>query len=329
MTFQALVANQVEKQTTTEIKTLEIDDLPEDDVLVEIHYSSVNYKDGLAVTGKGRVIRNFPMVPGIDFAGKVVESNSSDYQVGEEVILTGWGIGEQHWGGYAGMARVSSDWLVPLPANMTLEQSMVIGTAGFTAMMCVDALQTHDVQPDDGEILVTGASGGVGSVAIAILAHLGFDVVGSTGRAELKEYLQSLGAKEIMPRDEIAEAPSRPLASEKWAGAVDSVGGDTLAHLLTMMQYGTSVAAVGLAGGAQLNTTVLPFILRGVNLLGIDSVMCPKEKRLRLWERLASDFPLEKLETMKQVISLEQVPEICLQILQGQIRGRVIVDLRN
>jgi acrylyl-CoA reductase (NADPH) len=325
-TFHALVLTRHEdKKTQANFEQVNISDLPDGDALVKVQYSSLNYKDGLAVTGAGPIVRKFPMIPGIDFVGTVEETQSSEYQVGDIVILTGWGVGETHWGGYGAYARVPAEWLVPLPDGLSAEDAMAVGTAGFTAMMAVMALVAHDVKPESGAILVTGATGGAGSVAVAILGAMGYNVVASTGRAEEQgDYLKSLGASEIIGR---FEAPQRPLQSERWAGAVDSVGGDALAFILSETKYGGSVAALGLAGGSNLNTTVFPFILRGVNLLGIDSVMCPRDYRLKVWEQVTKTLPVEKLALMKQVEPLSKVPELAQQILAGQVRGRVVINI--
>lgn len=326
-TFKALLAEQKDGATQVAIREVNLADLPAGEVLVKVAYSSLNYKDGLAVTGQGKVIRKFPLAPGIDLAGTVVESTSPDYQAGDEVVLTGWGVGESHWGGFAQMARLKAEWLVPLPAGLSLQQAMGIGTAGFTAMQCVLALEEHGLTPADSrEVVVTGAAGGVGSIAVAILAKLGYNVVASTGRAELHDYLGQLGAKQIIDRAVLAK-PGKPLESERWAGAVDTVGGDTLAALLPGLVSNGSVAACGNAAGFTLNTTVFPFILRGVNLLGINSVTVPRPRRLVLWERLARDLPKEALAEMTQVATLADVPELSQQILKGQIRGRVVVDV--
>lgn len=327
--FQALVLEQVEGAVQASLKALTPEQLPPGDVLVSVSYSSLNYKDGLAVTNKGKVVRGYPMVPGIDLAGTVVESASPGFRPGDAVVLTGWGVGERHWGGFAQMARLKADWLLPLPAGITPMQAMAIGTAGLTAMLSVMALEEHGLRPDAGEVVVTGAAGGVGSLAVAILAHLGYRVVASTGRAELAGYLQELGAQRIIDRSVLATPSNRPLESEQWAGAVDTVGGDTLAGLLRAMAYGRSVAACGLAGGNALNTTVFPFILRGVNLLGIDSVYCPNDRRRAAWARLATDLPAGLLEQMTQVAPLSQVPALSHQILQGQVRGRVVIDVNQ
>lgn len=326
-TFKALLVENDEGQFKASIKTLSRADLPEGEVLVQVAYSSLNYKDGLAVTNKGKIVRSFPLVPGIDLAGTVLESSSAAYQPGDEVILTGWGVGEQYWGGYAQLASVKADWLVPLPPGLTLAQAMGIGTAGFTAMLCVLALEAHGLKPGDGDVVVTGASGGVGSVAVAVLAKLGHRVVASTGRTELHDYLKELGAAEIIDRAVLATPSKRPLESGRWAGAVDAVGGQTLASVLKAMKDDTSVAACGLAGSADLPTTVLPFILRGVNLLGINSVSVPHAKRREAWRRLSQDLPLDLLEKTMQPASLADLFQLSEDILQGQVRGRVVVDV--
>lgn len=323
-TFKALVVESGDPYTA-HIRQASLEELPQGEVLVHVAYSSLNYKDGLAITGAGKVIRNFPMVPGIDFAGTVVESASPDYWPGDPVILTGWGVGERHWGGLSELARVHAEWLVPLPEGLSLQQAMGIGTAGFTAMLAVMALEAHAIDLSR-EVLVTGAAGGVGSLAVAVLAQLGYRVVASTGRLSEESYLQSLGAGEILDRA-VLTAPSKPLESERFGGAVDTVGGAVLAGVLPRMAYGGSVAACGNAGGVKLETTVFPFILRGVNLLGIDSVMCPKERRLLAWKRLAHDLPRPLLEAATQTVSLEEVPGLAQAILQGQVRGRVVVRL--
>lgn len=323
-TFKALVV-EIGDPYTVQIRQASMDELPQGDVLVQVAYSSLNYKDGLAITGASKVIRSFPMVPGIDFAGTVVESASADYKPGDPVVLTGWGVGERHWGGLAGLARVRSDWLVPLPEGLSLQQAMGIGTAGFTAMLCVMALESHGVDKTK-EMLVTGAAGGVGSVAIAILAQLGYRVVAATGRASEETYLKSLGASEILDRSVLTAQP-KPLESERFGGAVDTVGGAVLAGVLPRIAYGGSVAACGNAGGVKLETTVFPLILRGVNLLGIDSVLCPKEKRLLAWKRLASELPKPLLEAAMRTVSLDEVPGLAQAILQGQVRGRLVVRL--
>jgi acrylyl-CoA reductase (NADPH) len=323
-TFSALVLEQRDGATHSEVRRLPASALPEGDVLVRVAYSDLNYKDGLAITGRGKVVRSFPMVPGIDLAGIVVESASASYKPGDQVVLTGWGIGEVHWGGHAQLARVRADWLVPLPVGVTLEQAMGIGTAGFTAMLCVMALEEHGLRPGGREVLVTGASGGVGSVAVAILARLGYDVIASTGKDDERDYLHALGAQEVISR---LAASGKPLESERWGGAVDTVGGATLAALLPAMAHGASVAACGNAGGAELHTTVFPFILRGINLLGVLSVNVPFDRRRQAWERLARDLPLEALDRMVQVVSLADVPALSQAICDGKIRGRVVIDV--
>ncbi|ADD26958.1 MDR family oxidoreductase [Meiothermus ruber] len=323
-TFKALVVESGDPYTA-QIRQARLDELPPGEVLVRVAYSSLNYKDGLAITGAGKVIRNFPMVPGIDLAGTVLESASPEYKPGDPVILTGWGVGERHWGGLSELARVRGEWLVPLPEGLTLKQAMGIGTAGFTAMLAVMALEAHSIDPAR-EVLVTGAAGGVGSLAVALLAQRGYRVVASTGRLSEETYLKSLGASEILDRA-VLSAPGKPLESERFGGAVDTVGGAVLAGVLPRMAYGGSVAACGNAGGAKLETTVFPFILRGVNLLGIDSVMCPKEKRLLAWQRLARELPKPLLEATLQTVSLEEVPVLAQAILQGRVRGRVVVKL--
>ncbi len=297
--------------------------------MISVACSSLNYKDGLAVTGDGKIIRRFPMVPGIDLAGTVEESGSPSFRRGDEVVLTGWGIGERHWGGYTQLNRVKSEWLIPLPKGLRLQQSMAIGTAGFTAMLCVIALEDHGLKPGDREVLVTGAAGGVGSAAVAILAKLGHKVTASTGRKEAHEYLKSLGASSILDRSVLASPSNKPLESERWAGAVDTVGGETLVSVLRSLAYNGSVAACGLAGGHELNSTVFPFILRGANLLGIESAWCPVDRRKAAWKRLITDLPMDLLGQMTQVISLEEVPEWSAKILKGQVRGRVVVDVRT
>ncbi|NNL36567.1 MAG: oxidoreductase, partial [Silicimonas sp.] len=307
----------------------EIDEarLPEGEVTVAVEYSTVNYKDGLCIGPGGGLVRDYPHVPGIDFAGTVETSDDSRFSPGDKVVLTGWRVGEVHWGGYAQKARVKADWLVPLPEGLTTRSAMAVGTAGFTAMLAVMALEDHGVSPGKGEVLVTGAAGGVGSVATAILANLGYQVAGVTGRPETADYLKDLGAGRIVPRDEINETVKRPLEAETWAGCVDAVGGAVLARVLGQMKYGGSVAAVGLAGGANLPATVIPFLLRGVNLLGIDSVMRPYEDRVRAWGRIASDLPMEKLEAMIQPATLADLPKLGADILKGQVKGRVVVDV--
>ena len=327
--FNALVVNKDAEsgKTSAAVQQIDVSDLPEGDVLIDVEFSTVNYKDGLCIGPGGGLVRNYPHVPGIDFAGTVAESSDDRYKAGDRVVLTGWRVGEVHWGGYAQKARVKADWLVPLPDGLTTRQAMAVGTAGFTAMLAVMALENHGVKPGDKPVLVTGAAGGVGSVATAILANLGYGVAAVTGRAEASDYLTSLGATQIVARDEINETTKRPLESENWAGCIDAVGGDMLARLLGQVCYGGSVAAVGLAGGAGLPATVIPFLLRGVNLLGIDSVMQPYDNRLKAWQRIASDLPMDKLEAMINPAVLSDLPGLGADILKGRVRGRVVVDV--
>ena len=328
MTFRALVVEKDDEgKTSASVQQLDEAQLPEGDVTVAVEYSTVNYKDGLCVGPGGGLVRNYPHIPGIDFAGTVAQSDNPAYKAGDPVVLTGWRVGEAHWGGYAEKARVKADWLVPLPEGLSARAAMAVGTAGFTAMLAIMALEDHGLSPDQGEVLVTGAAGGVGSVATAILANLGYQVAAVTGRPEQAAYLESLGASRIVARSELNETVKRPLEAETWAGCVDAVGGDMLARVLGQMKYGASVAAVGLAGGAGLPATVIPFLLRGVNLLGIDSVMQPYENRLRAWERIARDLPMDKLEAMIVPAGLEDLPALGKSILKGGVRGRVVVDV--
>jgi acrylyl-CoA reductase (NADPH) len=303
--------------------------LPPGNVSVAIEYSGINYKDGLVVTGAVGLVKRYPHVPGIDFAGSVLESRDPAYKPGDKVVLTGWRVGEMQWGGLAQKASVSGDWLVPLPEGLTTRQAMAVGTAGLTAMLAVMALEAHSVTPASGEVLVTGAAGGVGSIATAILAKLGMQVVASTGRAETHEYLKALGATTIIDRSAFSEPAKRPLESERWAACIDSVGGNTLARVLAQTKYAGSVAAVGLAGGSKLEHTVIPFLLRGVTLLGIDSVMCPTSRRIEAWSRLRTDLPLAQLEAMTVDARLAQVPELAADILKGKVRGRIVVDVNG
>ncbi|GIU40049.1 quinone oxidoreductase [Shewanella sairae] len=325
--FNALVLTQEEKLTLANVRQISESDLPEGEVVVDVACSSLNYKDGLAVTGVGKIIRNFPMVPGIDFAGTVLESSDGRYKAGDKVILTGWGVGENHWGGLAEKARVKADWLVPMPSNCDAAKAMQIGTAGLTAMLCVQALQNAGIKPEDGDVLVTGASGGVGSVAVTLLAQLGYRVVASSGRVEQNgALLTKLGASEVIDRSEL-EADSRPLEKQRWAGVVDTVGNKVLATALAQMNYGGAAAICGLAGGFALPTTVMPFILRGVNLQGVDSVACPFEKRQAAWQAVLELLPASYFEDACETISLEQVPEFAQRIIKGQVTGRVLVQL--
>lgn len=325
--FDALILTQEDKQTIANVGQLSTEQLPAGDVLVEVSYSSLNYKDGLAVTGLGKIIRQFPMVPGIDFAGVVKSSADPRYQPGDSVILTGWGVGENHWGGMAQQARVKADWLVPMPAGCDAKKAMAIGTAGLTAMLCVQALQQVGIKPEDGEILVTGASGGVGSVAVTLLAKLGYQVVASSGRvAENGDWLKQLGANAVIDRSELA-IDARPLEKQRWAGVVDTVGDKVLATALAQMNYGGAAAICGLAGGFGLPTTVMPFILRGVNLLGVDSVSCPFAKRQAAWQRVVELLPEAYYDQASTTIELSQVSEFAQKIVKGAVTGRVLVKL--
>ncbi|SED53675.1 acrylyl-CoA reductase (NADPH) [Rhizobiales bacterium GAS191] len=326
MNFEAILVEKTDAGQSVSLKSLASDALMEGDVLVRVTHSAVNYKDGLALTGKSPVVRRFPMVPGIDFAGIVEQSSHPDWRPDDAVILNGWGVGETHFGGYAGYARVKGDWLVALPKGLTLHSSMAVGTAGYTAMLCVLALEKHGLKPEQGPVVVTGAAGGVGSVAIALLAKLGWHVIASTGRATEADYLKGLGAAEIIDRHELSEK-GRPLGKERWIAGVDSVGSHTLANLLSMTRYGGAVAACGLAQGMDLPGSVAPFILRGVSLLGIDSVMAPKTRRIEAWGRLAHDLDLKKLDTMTRTIELQEVIATGSAILEGKVRGRIVVQL--
>lgn len=325
--FKALVLDQVEKQTTSSIRQLNDTDLPESDVIVKVDYSSLNYKDGLAITGKGKIVRNFPMVPGIDLTGTVEQSHDPRYAAGDKVVLTGWGVGEGHWGGMAEKASLKADWLVPLPEGLSGKQAMMVGTAGFTAMLCVQALVDAGITPESGEILVTGASGGVGSVAVTLLAKLGYKVAAVSGRIEQNgALLEELGASRIIDRS-VFEEPARALEKQVWAGAVDTVGSKVLAKVLAQMDYNGAVAACGLAGGFDLPTTVMPFILRNVSLLGIDSVSCPSAKRIKAWQRLAELLPDSYYQQACTEVELEQVAEYAEAITNGQVTGRVVIKL--
>lgn len=328
MSFNALVVNKSEDGTVRAgVEQLNLEQLPEGNVTVAIEYSTVNYKDGLCLTSGGGLVLHYPHVPGIDFAGTVESSEDDRYKPGDKVVLTGWRVGEVRWGGYSQKTRVNADWLVPLPVGLSTQDAMAVGTAGLTAMLSVIALEKHGLTPSDNPVLVTGAAGGVGSVATAILANLGYQVAGVTGRPETADYLTSLGASEIIPREEINETVKRPLEGERWSGCIDAVGGAMLARVLGQMVYGGSVASVGLAGGAGLPATVIPFLLRGVNLLGIDSVMRPYADRVEAWQRLASDLPMDKLQGMVQTATLSDLPQLGSDILAGQVRGRVVVDV--
>lgn len=324
--FKAIVIEKDEAGQRVSLKDLSPDQLPEGDVLVRVDCSTLNYKDALAITGKGPVVRKFPMVPGIDLAGTVEQSDHPGWKPGDKVVLNGWGVGEGHWGGLSGYARLKGDWLVPLEPAFSPEQAMAIGTAGYTAMLCVMALERLGVTPDRGEVLVTGAAGGVGSVAVAVLARLGYQVAALTGRPEEADYLKGLGAARIVDRAEFT-APGKPLAREQFAGAVDVVGGQVLANVCAAMKYRGVVAACGLAGGMAFPATVAPFILRGVTLAGIDSVMCPVDERREAWRRLARDLDPGLLAGMTQVIGLDQVMPVAEQLIAGAVRGRVVVRI--
>ena len=325
--FSALVLTEDDGKVSSVVQDMGVDELPDGDVTVRVTYSGLNYKDGMVINGIGRLVRNYPHVPGIDFAGIVEDSDSDRYKPGDQVILTGWRVGEAHWGGFAGKARVNSDWLVPVPEGLTDKQAMAIGTAGFTSMLCIAAWDDHGLTPDAGTVLVTGAAGGVGSIAISILAKRGYLVAASTGRAEQADYLKSLGASQIIDRAELSESSKRPLEPENFVGTVDTVGGTTLARVLAQTAYGSSVAACGLAGGANMECTVLPFLLRGVNLLGIDSVMQPYDKRVTVWQRLVDDLSMNSLDGLTEEIGLSDLPEAANDILKGQVRGRLVVKL--
>jgi len=330
MSFKALVMEAGADGAVAAVRELSDDALPAGDVTVRVEYSTLNYKDGLCLSAKGGgLVRNYPHVPGIDFAGVVEASDDARYKPGDRVVLTGWRVGEAYWGGYAQKARVKADWLVPLPSTLTTRDAMAVGTAGFTAMLAVMALEDHGLTPAKGEVLVTGAAGGVGSIATAILAGLGYQVAAVTGRPETEVYLRALGASRIVPRAELAETVKRPLESETWAGCVDAVGGTMLARILGQMKHRASIAAVGLAGGASLPATVVPFLLRGVNLLGIDSVQSPYEERLRAWGRIARELPMTKLAAMVREVGLADLPALGAAILQGEVQGRIVVDVNR
>ncbi|MCG5497292.1 MDR family oxidoreductase [Ectothiorhodospira variabilis] len=325
---QAIVLHKNDEEVTAGIESLTDADLPDGDVTVRVAYSTLNYKDGLAITGKAPVVRKYPMVPGVDFSGTVESSDHPDFKPGDEVILNGWGVGEGHPGGMSQKARVKGEWLVPLPSALSLRWAMAVGTAGYTAMLCVLALVRQGVTPDKGDVLVTGANGGVGSVAVALLAGRGFNVVASTGRTEETDHLKALGASDVIHRDELS-GRGKPLGKTRWAAAVDTVGSQTLANVLSTTQYGGSVAACGLAQGMDLPTTVAPFILRGVNLLGVDSVYAPMELRLEAWECLATELDTDKLEAMTSDVGLGDVIPLAEKILAGQVRGRTVIDVNR
>ena len=325
--FRALVLHEEGGKVVPRIEAVDEALLPSGEVTVAVECSTLNYKDGMILQGIGRLVRIYPHVPGIDFAGTVQHSESPEFAPGDPVILTGWRVGETQWGGYAEKARVKASYLVRRPDGLTARQTMAIGTAGLTAMLAVMALERHALRPGSGDVLVTGAAGGVGSTAVSLLSQLGYRVVASTGRPELRDYLTELGAADLIDRSILAAKLGRPLDSERWAGAVDAVGGATLATILTQLNYRASVAACGLAGGSDLPATVIPFLLRGVNLLGIDSVMCPRDERTEAWRRLARDLPLDRLEQMSQTVPLSALPDLAPKILKGEVRGRVVVDV--
>jgi acrylyl-CoA reductase (NADPH) len=326
--FNAIVIDKADDKQTCALQQLDESALPENEVLIDVGYSTLNYKDALAICNKSPIARIFPLVPGIDLAGTVRESSSADWKAGDKVVLNGWGVGEGHWGGLAQVARLKGDWLVPLPAAFTEKQAMAIGTAGYTAALCVDTLVKAGVTPDQGEVLVTGATGGVGSVAVALLKKAGFTVAGSTGKASEAEYLKALGADTIIDRAELSEK-GRPLAKERWAGVVDSVGSFTLVNAIAATKYGGAVAACGLAQGFDLPGTVMPFILRGVRLLGVDSVMCPKGPRLAAWDRLARDLDPASLDLIATEVGLSEAIATSADLLAGKVRGRVVVDVNR
>jgi acrylyl-CoA reductase (NADPH) len=326
--FSGILINKDESGQSTDIAQIDEAQLPDGDVTIDVEYSTLNYKDGLAITASSPVVRKFPMVPGIDLAGVVSESSHADWKKGDHVVLNGWGVGENHWGGLAQKARLNGDWLVPLPKAFNSYQAMAIGTAGYTASLCVEALLKQGVMPDQGEILVTGASGGVGSVAIALLSKAGFTVVAATGKAAEEDYLKGLGATEIMDRAELSAA-GKPMQRERWAGVIDSVGSHTLANACAQTRYGGVVAACGLAQGMDFPGSVAPFILRGVSLLGIDSVMAPKPPRIAAWNRLAQDLDIAKLDVIATEIGLAEAIPAAAELLEGKVRGRIVVDVNR
>jgi len=326
--FKGILIEKDESGYRAGLKEIDESQLPEGDVTIRVSHSTLNYKDGLAITGKGPVVRKFPMVPGIDLVGTVEDSTHPGYKRGDAVLLNGWGVGEGHWGGLAQKARLNGDWLVPMPANFTPQQAMSIGTAGYTAMLCILALERHGVTPSDGEILVTGAAGGVGSVATTVLTKLGYTVVAVSGRPEETDYLKGLGAKEVLDRSQFS-SPGKPLGKERWAGAVDVVGSHTLANVCATTKYRGVVTACGLAGGMDFPSSVAPFILRGVTLVGIDSVMCPTPDRLEAWRRLGSDLDIEKLGVISREIGLSEVMPFATKLLNGEVKGRIVVDVNR
>ncbi|MFM0094593.1 oxidoreductase [Paraburkholderia nemoris] len=326
-TFNALMLREEDRKTRAAVETLSFDALPAEDTLVKIDYSTINYKDALAVTGTGKIVKAWPLVPGIDFAGTVVETTNPQLNAGQKVVLTGWGVGEKHWGGYSQYQRVRGDWLVPLPDGLGAREAMMVGTAGLTAMLCVSALESAGVTPQSGPVLVTGATGGVGSIAVAILKHLGYTVSALTHNPEKHDYVRRLGASEIVDGPQWAELP-RALEGQRWAAAIDTVGSKVLARVLAEMNYGGVVAACGLAGGADLPTTVMPFILRCVNLIGVDSVMLPLKNRIAAWQRIVTDLPVSVLDAITaKTVRLTEVPSAAADLLAGKVRGRLLVDV--
>lgn len=328
--FRALLLNEAEGKVSAAIETLDESRLPGGDVTVRVEYSTLNYKDGMILNGLGRLVRSYPHIPGIDFAGVVESSDSPLWKAGDKVILTGWRVGEVWWGGHAQRARVKGEWLVPLPEGLSTRRAMALGTAGLTAMLAVMALEDNGLSPDtEGEVLVTGAAGGLGSVATALLAGRGYRVAASTGRADQHDYLRHLGAATLVDRAELSGGAAKPLLAERWAACVDSVGGATLAHVLASLRLHGAVASCGNAGGVELNTTVLPLLLRGISVLGIDSAQCPIPRRLRAWNRLAAEMPLDLLDSLTEEIALADLPKAGADILKGQVRGRVVVDVNR
>ncbi|MGE0746521.1 MAG: MDR family oxidoreductase [Rhodospirillales bacterium] len=327
MSFKALVLDEADGKVAASIRTLEEAALPDGDVDIDVECSTLNYKDGLILNGIGRLVRKYPHVPGIDMAGTVTRAAAGGFKPGDKVVLTGWRVGEAHWGGYAQKARVKAEWLVRLPDGLTARRAMAIGTAGFTAMLCVMALEDAGLKPGAGEVLVTGANGGVGGVGIALLARLGHTVVAATRRKEMADHLKALGASAVIDPAEVGAPPGRPLASERWAGVLDAVGGPVLASALAAVRYNAAVAACGNAAGNDLATTVLPFILRGVKLLGVDSVMCPMDRRARAWQRLAAELPMDALDRLTRVAPLADLPALASQIIKGETSGRIVIDV--
>ncbi|HLH60185.1 MAG TPA: oxidoreductase [Ktedonobacteraceae bacterium] len=327
--FRAFVVNKTGDSFTAQVQQLSQDDLPAGEVLIRIAYSSVNYKDALACIAEGRIVRSYPFVPGIDLSGTVVASSDARFTQGDKVIITGYDLGVSHYGGFSEYARVRADWIVPLPEGLTLKEAMAFGTAGFEAALALDKLEKMGLKPENGSVLVTGATGGVGSMAVGMLAKRGYTVTASTGKASEHRYLKELGAGNILSREEVSAASNRPLEKEQWAGSIDSVGGSTLAYLIRTTKYGGSVAACGLTGGTDLHTTVFPFILRGVNLLGIDSVFCPMDERRKLWQRMATDLKPAALHSMINEVTLDELPQVTASLLKGEVRGRTVVRLSD